>query len=440
MQSRAYNQALQMVRLFACMRGVKPCKVCVNCYARTYDGSLRDGEVTIRCVDPALFVQHSDSSLYAYYDTIVAARPRDRPDMEKAYGIKYNPYGMMHTMRRVYQPVSHTLRDWMHMLVSGGVANTQAALLLVLLMSFGVRLETVGAFVASVVLPWRHGKTSGTWVSRQRLGKTRESLASFASVMLSLIPILACFLEEIFPGDDDHPIREHKECWNRLNHMISILRTGPERAMEHLDELRIVIGEWATLFERLYPGASVKPKFHNLVIHLIQDVLRVGKLLSCFVTERKHRSTKRTALFTFRYIDNTVVKNMLNTQCEQIRGGSETLFRKQYLVNPQEVCCFGAVLYTSNHIVTPCGALRIGDVACVDDGRVGRLHRFWSNDDATTYTAQVDVYQACGDGRHWDICNSQSTTILVDQIIDAVMWFRASASVIRVILPFGAPV
>ena len=45
---------------------------------------------------------------------------------------------------------------------------------------------------------------------------------------------------------------------------------------------------------------------HAFFEHAISDAIRVGKVLSCFVTERKHRATKRAALFVFRSIDNTV--------------------------------------------------------------------------------------------------------------------------------------
>eukprot|EP00959_Pyramimonas_sp_CCMP1952_P397427 8327534-Pyramimonas_sp.AAC.1 len=66
------------------------------------------------------------------------------------------------------------------------------------------------------------------------------------------------------------------------------------------------------MFTRLYPAAT-KPKFHQ-ALHLPENMRCVGKLLSCFVTERKHRIAKRCALYVFRHIDNTVIKYILSRQ------------------------------------------------------------------------------------------------------------------------------
>jgi len=129
---------------------------------------LADDEYTIRCVDCSKVKQHTDETLYAYYDEIAAAPQNERPMLEKSFGLKFNPLGLMSTMRHIYQPKSNTIRDWMHMLVSGGVANTQMALMLNRLMAINITLPTIGKFIESVHLPHRHGKTNANWVSRKR--------------------------------------------------------------------------------------------------------------------------------------------------------------------------------------------------------------------------------------------------------------------------------
>ena len=415
------------------MQGTKPCKDCINMYARSFEGHLDDNEVTIRCVDKSRIVFHTDETLYGYYDAIEAADPSERDELQQCYGIKFNPHGLMSNQREFYKPVSHTIRDWMHMLVSSGVANTQAALLLCLLMAHGITLKAVGTFIECVHLPHRYGKTSATWVSIKRLGKKRDALASFAIIMLSLIPILACYLEELI--DDEHPLVEHKRCWHLLEVIVSVLSLGPELAMPHLARLSTVIDEWGTLYERLYPGANVKPKFHNFVIHVISDAMRLGKLMSCFVTERKHRATKRAALFVFRHIDNTVVKDMLNRQCDAIRGGTESLFTKEYLVKPAIIEMMGTIYRSSKEVVLACGSLFAGDVLLLSDGRVGRADRFWS--DGEEIVAQLSAYAQCTDNANcWDRADPQYIVVSTSSIVDAVMWYEGTpASVIRVIKP-----
>ena len=125
--------------------------------------------------------------------------------MEKAYGLKLNPHGLLANHRAIYKPMSHTIRDWMHMVVSSGVANVQLARVLCALMSVGITLDMVGDFVESVQLPHRHGKTSRSWVSKKRLGKARDMLQSFSGVMLSLIPILTTYVSQLI--GDGHPLQ-----------------------------------------------------------------------------------------------------------------------------------------------------------------------------------------------------------------------------------------
>ena len=317
---------------------------------------------------------------------------------KKACGIKFNPNGLMSNMRRIYKPKSHTVRDWMHMLVSGGVANTQLALVLNLIVGQNITLKVVGKFVESVKLPWRLGKTDANWVSKNRLGKKKETLSSFAGIMLSLIPIIACFLQSLV-SDASHPLYEHRLCLGLLCHIIGLLSLGPADAMNHIPLLKDLIREWSTMYERLYPGNNVKPKFHNFVIHVVDDMTRVGKLLSCFVTERKHRTTKRAALMVFRHIDNTVIKDLLNRQCRAIEDPGQTLFVKQYLMHPKPIMCDDIGLLSSLEVVVPIGSLRVGDVLWLRGGRIGKLGRFWAEqNNAHTICAQISVYSPAENG------------------------------------------
>eukprot|EP00959_Pyramimonas_sp_CCMP1952_P358253 7501357-Pyramimonas_sp.AAC.1 len=73
--------------------------------------------------------------------------------------------------------------------------------------------------------------------------------------------------------------------------------------MEYVDVLDGLLRVHGDMFIRLYPAAA-RPKFHQ-ALHLLENMRYVGKWLSCFVTERKHRITKRCALYVFRHIDNT---------------------------------------------------------------------------------------------------------------------------------------
>eukprot|EP00959_Pyramimonas_sp_CCMP1952_P356450 7464701-Pyramimonas_sp.AAC.1 len=61
--------------------------------------------------------------------------------------------------------------------------------------------------------------------------------------------------------------------------------------MEYVDVLNGLLRVHGETFTRLFPAAA-KPKFHP-ALHLPENMMHLGKLLSCFVTERKHNNAKR---------------------------------------------------------------------------------------------------------------------------------------------------
>ena len=104
----------------------------------------------------------------------------DKETLDHNFGVKHNTHGLMHDqhIRTFYRPVDHTIRDWQHVLVSGGVANTECALVIKTLVNAGLSLTMIGDWVESFVLPHRVGKSTSEWVSKKRLGKNMDQLAS----------------------------------------------------------------------------------------------------------------------------------------------------------------------------------------------------------------------------------------------------------------------
>ena len=80
---------------------------------------------------------------------------------------------MMHDdhIRSFYRPADHTLRDWQHILTSGGVANRQCAQVIKRLIARGTPLGTLQNFLETFQMPARHGKTDGVWLSKNDSGK-----------------------------------------------------------------------------------------------------------------------------------------------------------------------------------------------------------------------------------------------------------------------------
>ena len=76
--------------------------------------------------------------------------------------------------------------------------------------------------------------------------------------------------------------------------------------------LRLAIDKHATIFHDIYHLPKYfKTKWHHL-LHLPDDLRRVGKLLSCFPMERKHKDMKVQMVNSFRSVERTTVYSYLN--------------------------------------------------------------------------------------------------------------------------------
>jgi len=378
--------------------------------------------------------------MFAMADRLAAAQGVESPDvikkLEQDYGLNYNAHGLLYdlSMRSIYRPIDHVLRDWMHMLVNAGVGNTEIALATHVAVSKGFRLETINEFAQQFTLPKKHGKVHATWLTDNRLHD--DTLASFASIVLCIVPILTCFFNDVVLPLG--VMNEHILCFTLLGSIIGILCLGPEDAMHHTDKLRKLIEMHAELFVALYPGAE-KPKLHQL-FHLVDNMLFLGKLLSCFVTERRHRSAKKAALHVFRYMEHTVLVDLVNRQCEQFSASDASLFHETCLVHARDVTFPHGTYRRSSIAILRCGEINAGDIVWLTSGVVGKVIRFWQSHGADdTINVQIDGYRSSDASGHRFLESTPYAHFAdASSIIDACIWTRVSHGLIRVIVPFGA--
>ena len=416
--------------------GTRPCPTCSNCFGRMREDSVPDGSVHYKTTDFAKFKAHTNESLYLCYDTVCAAAPDTRQRVSQLLGLNMNEDGLLHdrAMRHIYHPADHTIRDHQHVLTSDGVANKQLAQLMRVLLQSRVSIAMVQQYVTAVKLPHCHGKTDAHWISKKRLGKKMESLASFSGVVLSLVPIVLMFLLETVV-DDASPIRPHVDCLTTLWHILGLVMLGPVDAMAHVDLLRALISRHAEQYTNLYPSSQT-PKFHQL-FHIPDNALFVGRLLSCFVLERKHRTTKRAALFVFRYIEGTVIKDLVNRQCEAV-AGRESLFLERYIVTPRKLVLSASVtMYHGKQAVLPCGSVRSGDVVCISSGECGEIVGFWRAAGSPTIVVRMSMFRPSPSGSYrWLVADPTSHVTDSAEILAPVIWRRIGDNEIRVMPPF----
>ena len=164
----------------------------------------------------------------------------------------------------------------------------------------------------------------------------------------------------------------------------------------------------------------------------------VGKLLSCFVTERKHRTVKSAALFSFRHIEHTVTIDLVNRFCEEIVD-TKTLYKCRFLTNAKKVDLGGVSALTSLNATLECGTLCAGDIVCVDiDGqlRIGRVANFFAATEDDDVLSQIQTFTRTMQGCVFNTANAISHIVSTSRIVCALAWAEESRSSVRVILPF----
>jgi hypothetical protein len=435
----ADEKALSQVADTKGAAGTKCCMDCNNVYNRVSNAAIHrvEGSVGIDCTDMSKLRRTSDNDFFACYDYLEVQRAilndTQYDSVSQRLGIKVNQHGLMgcRALRNVvYKPVTHNIRDWMHTLVSNGVANVQCARLLHFMVKrLTFKLDPISAFVVAFVLPQRFGKTHPSWVSKKRLGKGWKSLTSFSGEMLSLLPILECFLVDV--DDPESALHPHVVCFQLLCAIVGILGLGPDDCVPFVPQLTDLIAEHGALFVELY-GEHVKPKFHHFR-HLPETIDRLQKCVSCFVTERKHRLTKRMALFTFRHIDNTVIKSMVNKQCTQLAGDAN-LFNVRALARPRRVNFAGTEILQAKEALLPSGTIRKDDVVVLRSGEAARTISFWGVGD--NVSVELQMYKRVSDTK-WEVTHGDDMKKVVDveRVVDAVAYAELERGIIRVLLP-----
>jgi hypothetical protein len=323
----------------------------------------------------------------------------------------------------------------MHILLSHGVANHELYFLLKALRKrklLNKKQNAVGDYIQRWKLPHKRGKVSAAWVAQKNMKNKTKTVASFAGLMLSIVPLVNAFMQDIV--EPTGVMQDECRCWALFTKMLGILSLGPHGAMQHLDKFDDAAQEHASIYVALWPHCC-PPKFHT-TFHITEIARRLSRCLSCFVTERKHRFTKRAAVHTFRHIETTVLKDIVNKHCCEVMHPTSSLFQREFMHKPKKsVDCD---LMKSSEITSECGLMRYNDYVYLRDGEVAKVIAFWRTDD-TPIAAQVETYTAIDEHRRlWSTNDPVTKFVYIDDIVDTIAWAHHEPHIIRVILPVVA--
>jgi len=430
---------------FKTIAAIKCCVECEN-VVRFIDTTTTHTLVGIDCGNPAKFVRNTNADVFAKADrlraahvastaadgTIIKGQNTRLAELSTELGVNHNPRSLLMDInaRSLYKPVSHTIRDWMHLWVQDGIVGTEMCMLCGELIDHHIPLDVLWKYAQAFSMPRRFGgRPVEQWFTKKSIGD--HNIRAFAAEQLSMIPILNTFLQdEIKP----HGIMgDHIRCFAMMEELVALASLGPHAAMAHIDRIRFLIPEHAELFVKLYPD-QVRPKFHH-TMHIVDNMECIKVLISCFVLERKHRNTKAAACETFRFIEHTVIVDLVNRQCTKLldMSGSSTLRRRFLITQGPSHAQVG--LDTSLAACLPIGEVHNNDMVFLSDGTVGACMRFWHDVPNDVMVCLIRPYTKIGPCRWRGSTGVPDKFVDVDEIVATLFWRLEDNGIIRVVVP-----
>jgi hypothetical protein len=404
--------------------------------------------VPISCSTPARFDRSSDDEIYEMVDSLVHTSEHGTrvalATAQQTFGLNWEPLGLLYdvTLRNTVQPLGQWLRDWMHVMAVSGCGNIELEQMIHVCKAAGVQLVQIQDFVGLYRLPKAHGSVNRDWFSTKRVGKReeRDGWKGFAAELLTVVPLFFEFLVVVVQplGIIDE---RHIRCFALLDKLLKLFCMGPRKAAEQVVAIEACIANHAKLFAELYPDV-VKPKFHHL-FHIVDHIRAVGKLLSCFATERRHRMVKTPAANIYGNFETTLTRSQL---CHLVCRISASAYAPAYLVRPR-ILQEDAVqqlrgvmpglhalsIATSAHLL--CGNVHKGDIVMVIDRSVGEVKHFYECDVGGDRSILVLVgVRARADERRYAALNSATVVVQASDILAALIW-APDGDYIRIVLP-----
>lgn len=424
----ADEKGLKEVFSYKGASGSKPCMTCSN-VVRISDKTALEGSslVDLSCSDRSLFRRHTKQTVLGIVERLRAGKETmtrtQYSKLEQAFGVTFEPRGVLadHHCQLLVDPVAHYYRDWMHTVASGGVLSTEMAMFVNRLVELGYQHTMLCRWAMKFHLPKARGKVDPEWFSSSRVGN--DHCATFASEQLSMLPLLLSFAEEVVKTE----VPDHRRCLRLLAVIVQILSLGPSESLEHLDVLQSSVVEHHALFARLYPGV-IKPKLHHL-LHVPEDMRRLGKLLSCFPTERKHRDTKQAALHIFRNFEGTLMQDLALQQVKSIVEGAS--FEPAFLIDALTAGDERLLRATSCRL--PCGEVRVGDIVHLRRGGAAMIDMCWQRD--SEIVIQTRALPPVGRHSFRAMPGGLASFIAPSDVKSAAIWAQDGPDLVRVLAP-----
>ena len=193
--------------------------------------------------------------------------------------------------------------------------------------------------------------------------------------------------------------------------------------MAHIGLIEETLRQHGRLYSELYDDV-VKPKFHHLY-HVVDGMRAAGKLMSCCVTERRHRSTKMFANHTFRHYEATLTLDAFNRMIVVAEGGS--MYQPEAIESPKELVQAGVQVCHGRSAHLVCGVVTKGDAVMLADRRVGFVESFGRAGDGPI-SCLLQIHTPVSANRY-ALTPAQVVAVPTATILGPCIWARGDSSI-----------
>ena len=272
--------------------GMRPCLRCRNAIAIRHGD--RPGFVDIASHDFDSFLPQTKQQVSEYMRHLSSIRTKSKlEESQKLLGWIYNPASIV-CRDSCLLSVEGCLYDAMHCLWCKGIVGQEISLFLRSTRdSIGLKLQQLAALGA---LPWRPGVERGTKAAPlldMKLLSFEEDYRGDSSQTMSVLPLLVYYARTVLqPAGAPAAAVESLMLLCLVCMHVKTLKLEPSPALCcRLLELQ---QQHLQGFKTYYGRDRVRPK-HHFSCHLGEQAKKAGRMLDCFVTERKNKCFKQQA-------------------------------------------------------------------------------------------------------------------------------------------------
>ena len=207
--------------------GMKCCPTCKN-VVRFLDTDSSQYLVDLKCCKYSKFDYHTNASFYECVDHLRQEKAnmskKQFDELQKFLGMNYDEHSLLFddSLREVLAPIDNCIRDWMHTMVSGGVAGTEVSLMLLELQNH-FSLDDVIKYAMQYNLPKARSQPTADWFQTKRIADDQMRTPA-ASDNISLACLLNAFLQDI--AVPLGKLNKHCVCFKLLNSILVSVFAG----------------------------------------------------------------------------------------------------------------------------------------------------------------------------------------------------------------------